>query len=776
MCNTKQLRNLKRSCKHLSFLFILILVTSVLLLSVKSLSAEEKINPFRWEMHADKFDYSMDGTVTAYGNVSIKNAEKTLKADQITYVKKTGTAIAEGNIMLTSGKDILTGSRIEINLNTEEGTLYDGKIFLSENHFYISGKEIKKIGKNEYSAESARVTSCDGPSPDWVITGKKVNVKIEGYGTIKHAAFWAKKAPVLYSPYFVFPAKQKRQTGLLIPQVGASSKLGYQYNQPFFWAISENTDATFYYNFLSERGNKVGAEFRYVIKPESHGAIMVDYLDDKKDDDGSGDWGYVDLDEDIIRKNSERYWFRMKHATTFENGVMFNLDLDIVSDQDYLRDFRYGYSGYNDTETFFNDTLGRSLDPYDDNIRENSVTARKNWDKFNFIGKMLWFDDVVLKQSTNDDDLDTTLQALPSLEFNGVRQKIWSSPFYFDLDTEYRYYYRKDIDDMGAADMEESKLSGHRGDLYSRLYLPLPYKYIFNFEPSVGLRETMWYISDYDIDDDREQSFSRFIPDLKLDFSTDMHKIFNSNMGRIQKVKHSMIHNFVYDFIPENDQDDLPYFVSADRIEEKNEIAYYWTNSFISRFGSQANPDKNEYREFFWFKLKLGYDFNELRDDIIDPEPVTPLKFETRLTPFRYLSWTSDATWSFYNEKFESFNTGLRLSDKRGDSIFTEYRYLRDDVTYEADKETLYGRLNAVITKSLSAFAEFEYNIYNNTIYEDDFVKKAAGIFFKRQCWSVEFSAMEENDSTSTNNDIRFTFLIGLTGLGQYGQDFKYGY
>jgi len=88
MCNTKQLRNLKRSCKHLSFLFILILITSVLLLSVKSLSAEEKINPFRWEMHADKFDYSMDGTVTAYGNVSIKNAEKTLKADQITYVKK----------------------------------------------------------------------------------------------------------------------------------------------------------------------------------------------------------------------------------------------------------------------------------------------------------------------------------------------------------------------------------------------------------------------------------------------------------------------------------------------------------------------------------------------------------------------------------------------------------------------------------------------------------------------------------------------------------------
>ena len=41
-------------------------------------------------------------------------------------------------------------------------------------------------------------------------------------------------------------------------------------------------DATFYDHYMDRRGNKLGAEFRYVTSPLTKGTLMLDYLDDDK--------------------------------------------------------------------------------------------------------------------------------------------------------------------------------------------------------------------------------------------------------------------------------------------------------------------------------------------------------------------------------------------------------------------------------------------------------------------------------------------------------------
>ena len=45
--------------------------------------------------------------------------------------------------------------------------------------------------------------------------------------------------PVLYIPYGFFPLNSERPTGCLFPNIGSSNKDGFQYLQPFFWAVSE---------------------------------------------------------------------------------------------------------------------------------------------------------------------------------------------------------------------------------------------------------------------------------------------------------------------------------------------------------------------------------------------------------------------------------------------------------------------------------------------------------------------------------------------------------
>ena len=101
---------------------------------------------------------------------------------------------------------------------------------------------------------------------------------IEGYGQVWHPSFRVKNFPVLYFPYMIFPAKTKRQSGLLMPDPGYSTRDGLTLNLPFFWAISDNTDATFNEYYMSRRGLMQGAEFRYALSPFSKGTLMLDYL------------------------------------------------------------------------------------------------------------------------------------------------------------------------------------------------------------------------------------------------------------------------------------------------------------------------------------------------------------------------------------------------------------------------------------------------------------------------------------------------------------------
>ena len=54
-------------------------------------------------------------------------------------------AYARGHVMMTAGEDVLTGASLEMNLASEIGTLYEGTIFIKENHFYIKGDKLQKV-------------------------------------------------------------------------------------------------------------------------------------------------------------------------------------------------------------------------------------------------------------------------------------------------------------------------------------------------------------------------------------------------------------------------------------------------------------------------------------------------------------------------------------------------------------------------------------------------------------------------------------------------------
>lgn len=748
-----------------------------------------------WHITADTISYD-DPTrrYVADGRVRISKGAVRLTADHVRFDHRTMDAAANGHVVLVSGKDVLIGDSVEINLQDQIGTVINGTIFLEENHFYIRGDKIEKLGKDTYSAERASVSSCDGQRPAWKITGRKLDVTIEGYGVVRHAALWAKEVPVLYTPFFVFPAKRERQTGLLPPEVGTSSRKGTFIIQPFFWAIDEQSDLTVYEHYMSDRGNKLGIAYRYVVDPLTQGTAMFDYLDDREVDDGIGDnsedWGYTN--DNYLRPDEDRYWFRMKHDQGLPFGFTGRLDLDIVSDQDYLTEFRNDMTGYDATRRYFRDTFGRDLDDYNDPIRTNQAILSRRWDRFSLNGGIVWLDDVT--ERWEDDvaaasplpKLDTQLQRLPLVRFDGMRQSLGDTPLLFNMDTEWTYFYSEDNTRAG------------RIDLHPRVTWPFRLGQAFYVEPSAGLRQTAWFVKDYqDIasEEAKDDDTYRTMYDLRLDVSSEFSKVYGKAGLDSEAIRHTVLPRVVYEYIPNKDQDEYPAFYQqtetgdasdpidftslddgVNRIDPENKITYSITNSFTSK-SLPPSEDKNtdtekttapRYNDFLRIKLEQYYDIREAQgSDRMDPErkrPFSPIRAELEYTPTRYLKLKADAEYDVYDNRLASRNVSATLKTPRGDELYLRYRYDKADYSFyqkddsDEDIESLYGRIRLKLPWRFTAYASNEYDFEEN-----DRIETMVGLIYEAQCWSLDLRYNDED------GDKEFSFMFNLYGLGPIG-------
>ncbi len=738
---------------------------------LKALVGPEDAGP--WNIAADRISYDEPGKVyMAEGNVVITRADRRLTADRVLFDHRQMKAAADGHVMLIAGKDVLTAEGIDIDLNSETGTIYGGSIFIQENHFYIQGDTIQKTAKNTYSVDRGSFSSCDGKKPDWKITGRKLNVTVEGYGTLQHGALWVKDVPVFYLPYLIFPVKLRRQSGLLAPEISHSDRKGFQYVQPFFWAINDSSDATLYADAMEKRGVKMGMEYRYVLDEKSKGVLMFDGFNDRKVDDGvsadSEDWGYSG--DAAFRPNSDRYWFRMKQDQILPFGFTGRMDLDIVSDQDYLHEFKSGYSGFDETDRYFSETFGRDLDEYDDPVRTNRINLLKSGYAYSLNLEGRWYDDVVKRRSNAPDD---TLQQLPYAGLSLVKQRWEGTPFFWNGEAAYTNFYR------------ESGTRGQRMDLYPRMYVPYRYgNYVF-IEPSVGVRQTSWLVNQWDEDGaDDNRGLSRTLYDLNLEFSTEIARVYPQ--GGSDAIRHSIQPKIAYQYLSDINEDDHPHFDEIDSLSEQNRIVYSLTSNWVSRSAQRPaqgeakafrvkrhmlgdseafrdlkedleNEERLHYDPFLRIKLEQSYDIREseefLDEDVLDPDwekPFSPLYGEVRWKVNEFVILKADSKWSVYDGEFRTRNLRMMLRNQRSAQLSVEHRYIQND------SESIWFEGYTNLTDSLALFGDFEHNLH-----DDKNICYGAGIVYQSQCWALELRFSDEEE------DLRFDFRIRLLGLGE---------
>lgn len=696
---------------------------------------------------ADTMDYDhVRDVYHAKGKVVIVYSGSALSADEVELDNKNNLATAQGGALLKMNEDTLRGEKIVVNIEDKTGAAYKANAFYARNNFHVKGDKIAKTGADTYFIEKPYATTCDGESPDWSIAGSEMKVTIEGYGLMKNARFCVKDLPVLYAPYLPFPAKTKRQSGLLLPYLAYSrDKDGIDVMLPFFWAISEQMDATFYQRYIEKRGFKEGVEFRYYLGEKSFGTFYGDYMEDTKD--------VIEATDPAIGRNwqemHKRWSYYFNHQTYIDPQFYIRTDLRKASDKWYFKDFHaqnYYLDNYaENAQDVFKNVSFRG----DESLRylESTIRMYKGWSNYNISAVVNSTEDFAAA------DNDQTLQRYPEIVLSGVKQQVLSTPLYFEFTGAYDYLYR-----TGGE-------KGHFVDFSPTLSLPLNVFNYLRITPQFAFKETFWSRDDNQTDT-REKTRDRTIYNASISLSSQISRVFDVNVMGWEKVRHEIKPEILYSYVPHVSADHVPDYylpaswpfmmpvttLSTDILTEQNGVAWALTNTLTAR---AKEGDSFNYLEFLRLKLFQTYDIYEANRDMtgstLERRPFSDMGMELDLTPHKYFSFKSRNLYSFY-DGWKQNNLEMNLKDWRGDSLLIGYRYTVDSI------EEINVGLKALITSNVEGALVSKYDLLKSRKIEN-----SIGFIYRSQCWSMGF------DVTETDDDVRFMFKVSLAGLGNIG-------
>lgn len=666
------------------------------------------------------------GGIQEEGTVTVSQVMSTIKADRMHYDTEKETVAMDGNVFIEIGPDQLVAEHGLVNLKQETGTFENAAVIRQYKDMHLEGRVLEKTGDLTYHIEDGWIITCklkDGETPPWSFAAKEADITDGGYAYLKHATFRIKNVPVLYTPIMILPAKRKRQTGFLFPLMSMSDRNGFGVELPFFINLSPSTDITLYPHYIANRGLMAGAEGRYMLTQEDKGIVMANFLAD--DADAEGRYTYTD---------QNRYWFRAKADQDIGQWTA-RLDLDMLSDIDYLSEFDFGRTGLTMSDRYFLEQFGRGLQDKTVDQRMNSLKVLRSWENgMSLKAKIIGIDDL----GAGDND-STALWRLPQIQHDGRLPLYDRIKTELSWDAEYVHYWR------------EAGVRAQRLDLYPKVTaaVPLLEQYL-DSSVAVGIRDTMYAIDDNgDAAWQDSSSENRFLGIFETEISTLLRRDFGSLSNGWSHTLRPFV-NYIY--VTDDDQD-VPQFDSIDSFADQNLITYGLKN-FFSVYGIKADNEEFE-REYGYVKLQQSYDLRSSADE----EPFQPFELETAWYPKGNIMLKYGTAWDVYDSSFIKHIAEADYWSSRGDIFSFDYLFYKNDW----GEDTSSVRVSALVSLlyNISAGYSLEKSLEDSITVQEKF-----RLIYHPACWSVELGA----ETTPDNEQI--TILFQLANIGaDFGMD-----
>jgi LPS-assembly protein len=488
-----------------------------------------------------------------------------------------------------------------------------------------------------------------------------------------------------------------------------------------------------------------------VLSQESAATLQINFLRDKTIDTPENDY----KSDGLLRTTSNRYWIRGKANHVFAEDMVALLDLDLVSDRDYLQEYKQGMTGFDKSNLYFQKNFHRGFQAETIPFRENTLQVTKRLPTMSFAGEFLAIDDT-RTLGAND---PTALWEEPRLVYAGVAQL---PKMMFDLSwySEYIRYWR------------ERGLEGHRVDLHPQLLFGLPAKPLLEGGISAGVRETLYHTdtngdaaaSSWDGENSSARTMFDFTARAATTLLRDYSRGYNQNSGNpsdFSFFQHMIRPELTYTYIPYINQDDVPQFDTTDRIQATNQVRYGFSNYFKSHGKTEETPFS---RELGFLKIHQSYNW---RDDL---HPFSDLALKLDIRPIDHLRVQFENSISVYGQGVTHYNINLQYYLQKNQRISINYLYFKHGGVVPPyfyvepvgeSTDAINGFIETPITKLLSGKVYMAYSFST-----DRLIDASVHLLYHPQCWNLELIG------TKTPDDTSITVNFSLPGFGKaFGLD-----
>jgi LPS-assembly protein len=666
-------------------------------------------------MTADTLSYDEEtGVAEAEGNVELAFGTRSMRADRIRYDSATGEADLSGKVRYKDADEEFAFDRITINLDSETGVLYNGTIRISSSNYLIASRKIEKTGKSSFLIEKGMLTTCPcDPEPDWKFEVRRARVTLDQYAVGKDITFRIRGVPVLWLPWGAFPVKMTRQSGLLLPDFSSNRSRGYTLRVPYYQVINRWSDATVTLDAMSSRGYRPEAEYRYVLNPESEGALRATYFRDREEQENRGRF----YGENIFRSGA----FTANAQLELPTDTQYYVDL---IDSDPLRSLRYARS------EGFASLSGANA--------EQAVSIV--WDKN-------------LQETPGPDN---TVQRVPEYTVTLLPSGIPIAGADLSGEISATRFQRGDgVDEFRARGYGEVSRAV---PLYRSVTL-VPYLFAdvlgTRLEPSPGI----------------PSDAGRFVPGGGGTLSANARRDFPE-----RSLVHTAGVSAGYRYVPKIRQDDLPVTDQWSRLAPQSQFLFTFSQRLLG-ISDTAAPKEILSFDIEWaydlgrkdpsgtpYVDPLAPYIRALRDQIDTGAGVPPGQNDAASDVFARMRFVPAERWRFQGEAlFEpvenTFTVGAVSGEYKKDEdhrVLAEYRLSRDLA------EDVRGSFAWRLLRWLRVQAQANYSVRNANITEG---AVGVSLFPRSDCWSVGFTV--ERKTLPEDTSVRLSF--GLKGIGSVG-------
>jgi len=665
---------------------------------------------------AANLDYTREDYAVLTGGVQIRYQDIDLKADEAEIDLKTKVVTAKGSVIIDQGPRRLTGDTAVFSLDTKTGTLENAAGQVAPD-YYFKGRQVEKTGADTYVVRDGLFTSCTQPVPDWSFRLKEARIQVEGYAHIKHATMRAKKLPVFYSPYIVWPAKKERSSGLLIPNVGYSQLRGLSLGLAYFQTLGRSYDTTFHTDLFTKNFLGLGNEFRYRPTAGTRGDLLTYFVRDSS----VNQWRWkVDLNQT---------------TDDLPKGMRAVIHYQDYSDFNFFRDFERSF----DQNTLrFIDSRGFLSGNWGANLVNLLLSSRET-----FI------------------DLNTTVtqRKLPELQYKLRSTRILHSPFYLQVDSSLDYF---DIDRPGSYTGKYGRF-----DLFPQLTLPVRSVPWLNLSVTGGERGT-WYGDTITADqtgftgDSRTRTFPVASAEI---VGPSFSKIFDGTLGGY-KIKHVIEPRWTYNYQGDiKDPQNIPLFDEIDTSTPTN----FGRIALDNRILAKPNVENGNAREVLLFEVARNFSFDsaEPLQSSLDAQTTTtagPLEALLRYNPTDKISLKIQVD---YNTLFK----GIASTSLTGNYGFGQNNYVAATWFTNAQTETGVSQSNQVRLGGAYNIAPWGLRLEAQANYDFDqqlLQSETLVANYLSQCYGLRVELRKFQSATGTlgvqDTEIRFSLTLKNVG------------